>query len=226
MKKCESLADTRILPFDVRYALKYRQGQMGKQEIEALAVNGFEEASRYLVLKALGKQKDKTSYMDALYAMIRGEPLDNIEHLVGDTTVDGHKISITTGLSVFGDWETGYEAASERLKHSGQTPILIAHSTMLGLLKFTDEHARVGIIVPEWYGDDEVVGFQVSNSGIHGLTADSLRFDNPCLVDDTIDTGTNLGAATKFWTNNTGANPETAIIFDARMHPLVSKAVD
>ena len=201
------------LPFSVHYALRYRDGEIGAEEIRSIAMQKQrDEMAYYLLLKSIGQQLDQDQFLETLIEFMNGVPAkeQDIEGIAGSERVDGHKVEIVSEMTYFGDWKAKYEATWRDLSDKGQTPFLLAHSTLVGLPTIGSHHDRYGIVVPNWYEED-VVGFFVDGDEVAPLAHDFDRPEGATIVDDTLNTGKNMRGAVEFWNGEV----DTAVVCEA-----------
>jgi len=206
----------RALPFDVRFALQHRAGRMQQSDIEALARNGFEVASAYLILKHLAVTSRKEEYFEHFEQFMTNRQLDDVGSVVGpDDEVQGDKVGFFSQMG-FETMMEGYSLLADRIFDAGESPVLIAHAPLVGLHNFIDhDFENTLILVPEWK-EDAIVGLVVGpQRSISAISSDFIRPPNAHFVDFLVNTGKTFDQITDLW--NQGLDtltlpPQSALI--------------
>lgn len=218
-----------VLSSDVRYALQYRNAQMGKEEI-ATAVNSpfFREIGFYFLSKAL--DKNPTAQKNFIEEMANSllENGDYRElHQIGAKYLD----QIPEGESIAGDKagqfsqqgdaiRTGFDRINEKVITSNRLPILSLYASLLGLQSFIKTHGARKIILFDHKKKGPNIGYLLVNSddkiAVQVLTLELLQASISqaalSIIDDHRRTGeTQSQIADKV---KTLCGPDVDIIFD------------
>jgi len=227
---------TNIYPESVRYALKYKQGQMGNEEVESLVLSGKINEAIYFICKLLeddiGLQSifilELTIILTRIEDNIHKEVISTLKNwlnkLPKDKTVKGNKLAqINRGGSEL--WQEKFaNLAQKSIKVDGSaTPHLLAYATMLGFAEFikayknNPECQEIAIIVPEWIEDDDraYIGYRIdlNNNKVTLYDKDLPLINNPHFIDDTVKTGATLEKIQQFWQVKTGEIIDNGRIF-------------
>lgn len=206
--------DQRILPFDVRYALQYKEGMLDSREIEDLLNNHFINEATYLTSKVLVSDPEKHKEFLEKYAncILNKNNLINkkevLKELIIQVLKNNDNVSVKGGKIAqlsrqgFDFWQEKYKLLSAEMSKENREVFLLAHSTFVGLdsfLKaFSEKHKDLNILIPEWE-NDENFGYRISFSEdkinvqyLQGLIEDKT---GSILIDDTQNTGNTIGKA-------------------------------
>ena len=206
-----------ILPFSVRYALRYRGGRLQREEIGSMVTPEFVNESIYLISKALN---DKLNRQQALLEEVVDRTLreeittpafleylkDQAKKLPADVSVESVKLAQFSRQG-FDLWRKKYYELAEELRDSGTVPVLVAHASFQGLTQFLEVFRDSGISLmmlnPAWT-EREIVGYEIDCARKHGervRTLDPLfgRPENAVLVDETKRYGSNLRKVAQLW---------------------------
>ncbi len=221
----------KLLPEDVRYALKYKEGLLNKEDIKTLVRSNFVNEAIYLTFKSLINDAEKhrqllekyISYIfndntlinkRALIEEILYKALDSEQNV----SVKGSKLAQLSRQG-FDLWQEKYEALAQKLSTDERNVYLLAHSTFIGLeaflKKFSETNKTLNILVCEWT--------QVKNMGyvidLHDKKAQVSNLQKPfknntgcVLIDDTKNTGNTLEKAEQFLEQNGCQNLEIMVL--------------
>ncbi len=217
-----------ILPYDVRYALRYREGQLRVEEIRALAENGFENEAVYMLLKLyaphLFLQHELLKELVARIAHVPGnEHVTDaqtklvlkqfvLEHARGaHWSVDGTKLAQISRQG-FALWDERYHDIARCCAVDSRDTYIIAHATFIGLAAFLQAHRRTGkelrIIIPK-HAMNKLLGYcgYAVNDTVELLHSDFPRLREAFILDDTMRTGTCQRVVSTFWAAGGGEVP-------------------
>lgn len=209
----------KILPSDIRYALKYAQGHIKPIDIETLNHSHFISEATYVLTKGLsGNLERHASYLKELVTLYK-EKTENVKNQVielndqyinslpKDQEIDALKLAQISRQG-FDLWQEKYKETAERLAQERKSIFLLANSTIIGLEHFVKAFARINkelnIIFPEYIEKKlETIGYsysfeenQVSTSNIN---RDFDRPEDAVILDDTRNTGETFKEIASFW---------------------------
>lgn len=202
-----------LLPFDVRYALQYREGMMGREEIGQLArIPSYQEAAFYLSARALRNDPEQQRahllrHVKALASeksdsdTILQELLASIQELPADITVDGSKLGEVSrqGPKLRA---AAYENIAKTVQESHENPVLVAHAALEGLHTFFPRFPQLHIVSPHWFNRKGFpIGYVISTgetAEVAFLEDKSHLPERPVFVDDTLNEGTTKNAINGF----------------------------
>ncbi len=217
-----------FLPWDVRYAIQYKEGLLGASEMKDLVNNGFKDLGLYLCLKASANDPElQRAIISKLAKAIAdhhksGENLEtsitalaeeSIDALPEHTTVQGAKLALISrqGINL---WRRYYrEAAEKYAKESSVRTFIVGHATFIGLsefLRFHEEHQKpLHILIPNFIDDNnrEICGYRVVGADAVFLPKNFDRDSLAVVVDDIFHTGDSNKKIKYFWS-------------DGSIHPL------
>lgn len=222
-----------LYPEDVRYALRFKNSQMGKSEVLAL-VDRFSFEAVYLTTKMMGFDRDlQRTYMLELTGIYQGKKYDRLpmflrrwlDEIPDDKTADGAKLAQLNRMGSEG-WQTSFRKIAEGCLIESPAisifPCLVAYTTMLGYHHFVDvyhphTHGKIYIVMPDWIKDknDEIIGYEVEffpELKVNFQTKIEHPHGNYFFIDDTIKSGKTTGTVRKFWQEAYGMSiPERRI---------------
>lgn len=202
-----------LLPFDVRYALQYRKGLMGREEISLLAQNPvYREAAFYLSVRALRNEPEQQRthilrHVNALTSKehdddpVLHELLSSIQELPSDTQVDGSKLGEVSrqGPKLRA---AAYEKIATNIKNTEGSPVLVAHAALEGLHTFLPMFPKLHVVSPHWFNREGFpIGYVISAEGRNDVTflKDKSQLPStPVFVDDTLNEGGTKNAVNDF----------------------------
>lgn len=205
----------RILPSSVRYALKYRGGELFGKEIESLADNGFVAEALYLASKALAVAPH--DHRDFVKSVVEAntDP-QNLKKIVAEyahkipegNVVQGKKLAQFSRQG-FDTWHERFAETARECVEGEDIPVLIAHSMMAGLPEFSREFAGADkkfiVIIPEWIENDfSSVGYEVNPKygQVEDFVLDSTKPVNVKFIDDAYNTGEHARSIWNNWYGN------------------------
>lgn len=227
-----------LYPDSVRYAIKHRDGLMGKDEIESLIKSNYIHEAIYLITKSLKSEKTQMEIFlsELTSATVSDNPdvkiteiLENwLLHLPTDTKVGGLKLGQLSraGSEVWSDNFIQLAKSSRETKPDA-VPHLVAFAAMIGYVAFVQEYFKemhteitnakeIVILVPEWIVDENEpdLGFYINLESFETkvYSKNDPLFYNPHFVDDTINTGKSSGKVRGYWKQVLGVDiPEDRI---------------
>ncbi len=207
-----SRAPDRILPFDVRYALRYRKAELCMEEILVLAESGFENEAAYLILKMAVDDPFvqltlMQSFIDSVTTVrnaenyTNGETREAVQWFVRTNaarfpkgaTVPGGKLAQISRQG-FSHWDSLYRDSAERLAQDQRSTYVIGHSTFIGLAAYVQSHhaasKELRILIPSFVTDERrrFCGYSVL-SDVRHLSKEFEREHEAIIIDDTKHTG-------------------------------------
>ncbi len=214
----------RILPYDVRYALKHRAGILNSNDVETLAYSGFENEAFYLTLK--GIRKDITQHKKLLESYIRlslsnsgndrselRQLLDNALKEQKDFSVDGRKLAQFSAQG-FELWQDKLKVLAQKLSTDNRNIFLVAHAVLVGLDSFVQTFSKTNktfnILIPSWL-EMENAGYSISFEGGEAhveILQSTFDKRGSVLVDDTQNTGATLETMRNYLVSNGSREPE------------------
>ncbi|MFM2374033.1 MAG: hypothetical protein RLZZ234_28 [Candidatus Parcubacteria bacterium] len=220
-----------LLPYDVRYALQYREGKLGKEELSALARNGFDREAGYLVLKSLAATPEvhEACFREYIGALVASKPETreafvaavetSIAALPQDVQVMGDKLAQLSRQGC-GYWHELYAACAKAHSERAHNVYLVGHATFVGLDAFVQTfrgtEKTLHVLIPQFVDDASLAtcGYTVA---CHGEVVPLLKnFERPShavLIDDVRNTGASMEHLQHFWVQAPGALiPEAAYI--------------
>ncbi len=213
------------LPYDVRYAMRYRESRMAKPELNALNRNHHEREALYLAFKAAAsdKQLHMTLMQEAVAKVSSLQfPTDSkernivinttakelaekaIQALPETVTVQGQKLA-TLSRYGFTLWYDTYEECAERHAQAHSETFVLAHSPFVGLISFIDAFRRANkplhIFVPAFISDPDnsSCGYRIQNGIVELLPKSFKRSGDSVIIDDAVRTGDSANLVRDFW---------------------------
>jgi hypothetical protein len=224
----------KILPSDVRYALKYAQGLIRPADIETLNHSHFVPEATYMLTKGLANNPEQHSkYLKQLVTLYKekAESFKNqvvvlndeyIKSLPKDQEIDALKLAQISRQG-FDLWQEKYKETAEQLAQESKSIFLLANSTIVGLEHFVKAFAEaqkeLNIIFPEFIEKKlETIGYsysfeenQITTSDIN---RDFHRPENAVILDDTKNTGETFRDIALFWSKEGDHNISFKTIVD------------
>ena len=233
--------DIKVLPQSVRYALEYRQGNIGKEEVTHLLKAGFEDEALYLSMRALNRFDNRAvSLQKYLTLLLRNAQehigysdviSDAVENIPNGIEIQAKKLAQISRVG-FESWHKKFEEFADESVQSQKVPVLIAFASMTGLTAYLDRIDQIPemqIIIPSWVSDphDGLCGFRIQsgeNSSVQPLDKNYTRPTSFMIVDDARRTGSQLGIIENFWFSNNEThfdNSSLHLISDLKQNPDV-----
>jgi hypothetical protein len=223
------LDQTTFMPFEVRYAMEYKGGRLGKKEIKDLISRGFVDESFYLLTKATAGDPALQSTM--VYETVantvrqgdanKEEDLGNlltsyVDLLPTNMTVKGSKM-VALSQWGFSEWQKQFRLAAEGYAEGEAEPFLVGTSMFLALRKFVEAYSgsgsgRFNVLMPAWIEDpaDDNCGYRLSFDGqavdFSLLPRTFERSPNHVIIDDILRTGNKMNSMRRFWESDPSAN--------------------
>lgn len=212
----------RLLPFDVRYALRYKKAVLNSVELTQLLKAGFIDETLYLATKILDSQPEKQQkLLEDLVNEFLKNPQDRtqiiktlelaLQQTDQNKTVQAGKLAQLSRQG-FDSWNALYERKSEQfIEEAGdRTPVLVAYATLRGLRHFIgalQKHNKgiMYIMIPERLNDinSRDWGYRIvldhPEKKVHSLSKELDRSTNLVLIDDVKRTGVQLDKLLRFW---------------------------
>lgn len=208
----------RLLPSDVRYALKYREANLNPSEVLDLARNGFEREGLYLALKglkddpdaqleALGRIAARASDTDRPVSLEDiGSEIERIAPaLPKDVAVAGMKLAQLSRQG-FEFWHERYRDSAERYAADPDATFIVGHSMFVGLADFVAAHAKAGkrlhVLMPDFIEEpgSTHAGYRIEGGTASFLEKDFERGAHAIVIDDVLNTGKTTAFLKDFWT--------------------------
>ncbi len=220
----------RFLPFDVRYALRYRAAELTVEEIVLLANSTFENEAAYLLLKLASY--DPMLQLRLLQFFVRAVlSARNLEAYTNEDTRAAIRWFVNTQASIvrqditvgagklaqisrqgFTYWDSLYRQSAERLSRDTRDTYVIGHSTFIGLAAYVQAHELTGkvlrVIIPPYVTDPDMnlCGYTMLGEVSH-LTKDFPRSRKAVLVDDTKHSGACMRRMQELWSTDRSESP-------------------
>lgn len=215
--------ESRILPFDVRFALQYRKAKISVKDIETLVKSGFLRFGFYLAMKSA--TEDDEIQATLLHKMANNGfdfsnlTINDIEPALErlrqkeDPTVPGGKLAQVSRHG-FRNWAVGFHNTLDKLDEAypGAPLFTVADSTYYGIDVLAAHSVLqgrpLGILKPDRYKQPErPVGF-VLEPGFPEITVSSLPndFERPpgaVIFDDVLNSGSVLRKTVEYWSART-----------------------
>jgi hypothetical protein len=225
-------APHKLLPFDVRYALQYRDANLRQKDIAALFRNGFPELGFYLTMKATSendpaqmKLLERVTGDQPGVARMRAEDAAFALETIEGATIKAAKIASISRYGMPG-WLNHLNTALVQgmSEVPEETPVfMLANAPYSGLdviMRHTvSRGAPLNILKPNRFGQTEQpVGFSLTPDPEDGTVAiDQLShdFERPpeaLLFDDMVRTNATMTEAIGFWCMSGADVPHTAAI--------------
>lgn len=230
-------SDNRLLPFDVRYAFRYKGASMGPKEIHTLLRNGFPHLGFYLAMKG-NADNDEVQAATLRKVLHRGgnprsftlEDAQPAIEALDNSGVEGQKMRAVSlyGGSFYREFSGAVKRAESEPDHEDAELFMIPDASYIALNvlhRLTLERGRpLGILRNDRLGQTELpVGMRLTPGDlgvqIDFLSADFERPEHAIIADDTIKTGATMERVTGFWTATGAPTPVTTA---ARYLPPVS----
>lgn len=213
-----------ILPYDVRYAIRYRRGILNKDDINSMTAEGFNAESVYLIGKAFSQEPIRQQWFleqvvdfslqeKSQTGQFRNFLQDCAEVLDSATEVRGHKLARISNTGGFDCWQVKFKDLADGLAKDGVIPVLLAHSMLLGLSRFIEAYRDTSIpiflIDPNKVEDTDNVGYVINLDRVTGervqlLSSGFGRPDRAVLIDDTKQYGRHIERVREFWRESIG----------------------
>ncbi|MCA9332724.1 hypothetical protein KDA00_02520 [Candidatus Saccharibacteria bacterium] len=211
------------LPFDIRYALRYKEATLDSDDIGTLFNSRFSRFGFMILMKAC--EDNENAQIDLLKLAcsregnISGLSLTDVEPILESNpsiSADGTKIALISrhGMS---NWLERYEATLQVHASESQQLFALANSTLVAfdiLYKHSIERDQsLSILKPSSIEQGKaIVGFHIGQSAT-GLTFDVLTrdFNRPTgavILDDVMRTGSTRDAVLDFWSNDSNLQPD------------------
>ena len=214
----------RILPHDVKFALKHRDAMLNPNDVRRLFDNRLGHLGFYVAMKASDGNHDVQAGLLRrvverrfdLGRLTRTDASEALEYLAAQDPpqVKAKKIAPIDGLGL-DVWNQRFTQTLEPvLREEGEPPLfVVANSPFVGLGQIAaltlDKGRPLGIIKPSRFGQtDGPVGFMIeptaSGHDITPLSHDFVRPERAVIFDDAIETGSVRDQVLQFW-----GSPET-----------------
>jgi hypothetical protein len=231
-KEDKPKVDMRILPSDVRYALKYKEAILTKSEIEDLNMNHFENEALYLTVKGLQDKPEEQRILLEKYILhtlnkTGTKDIDKkvLQSIISDSlkgndsiTVQGEKIAQISRQG-FDFWQEKFKNKARELSEDKRNVFLVANAMILGLSPFVEEFSKKGktlhIIIPKWIDEGaHTIGYAVKFEGKEPKVEFLLKNTDKdqalaVLVDDATNSGTVFEKIKNYWKKNGLQEPDT-----------------
>lgn len=222
------MSDIAPLPFDVRFALRYRGTDMTSTDIADLARN-FSRLSFYLLIKGLDTKPEcqLTTMQEAAEFGFDSSrfPVGFIadKAKVLDAKTKGTKIAAfyRRGMSnVINAFSASAHELDQTIKQDRCA--VVAYSMIVGLPEFAqhmrDDGGRLLVInANKERAEDKNDGLQIVRDGdrfsVSRLGVDFIRPDGAVIVDDMAGTGSTFESITDLWTADGSPTPEFRTVF-------------
>ncbi|MEK6916455.1 MAG: hypothetical protein AABW92_01810 [Nanoarchaeota archaeon] len=201
------------LPYNIRYALKYNEGMITKEDMVVLCNKKFEDVALYLVLKGLNHEvKTQKSFLEEVVKTFNNghEMGDVLLEYVGEMkaeTVLGTKLAQISRIG-FEKIRNIFFNGADYLYQNNHSPILTAYSASLGLIPFLEhmpDEKETILILPSYFDTHEMCGYTFMKKSSK-LSVDFLRDTDdlshlikPTFVDETIRDGKTMEIVVDFW---------------------------
>lgn len=224
----------KILPSDIRYALKYAQGLIKPADIETLNHSHFVPEATYVLTKGLASNEEQHfNYLKELVTLYKeqAETVKNqilelndvyLKSIPKDQEIDALKLAQISRQG-FDLWQEKYKEIAERLIKEDKSLFLLANSTIVGLEHFVKAFAKaqkeLNIIFPEYIEKNlETIGYSYSfkeqKITSSKITRDFDRPENAVILDDTKNTGETFKEISSFWNEKGEQNLSFETIVD------------
>ncbi len=216
-KKVEKAVASAILPSDVRYALQYREANLGKSEILDLALNRFEDESLYAFLKALSGLSDvQKNALTKIVAEIKDMDEEQGKDAIRDfvqTNMPSVPESAKVGMMKLGqysrqgfeEWRRRYAEEAQKAALRAEPTVIVGHSMFMGLRSFVRAHQLAHkplyILMPHMIDDTDstTCGYIITNGVVEFLPKDFARPENAIIIDDVKNKGETEREVQAFW---------------------------
>jgi hypothetical protein len=219
---------SRMLPFDVRYAMQYREAKLGPSEILDLANNRLEHEGLYVLLKAASTSLDKqAALLNALVQTVINTEENNSIDEVLQTFIKQHISELPTDAAAdsmklaqysrqgFELWRSKFLEAARLAAGRKNPTYLVGHSMFMGLTEFITEHAKVKkplhVLMPHLIedSDNSFCGYVIIDNDTLLLGKDFIRENGAIIIDDVRNTGETEETVRMFWNQQaTDTDPE------------------
>lgn len=212
-----------ILPWTIRYALKYGQAQLGAVEVLCLVDSGLLDFANYCILKATTKRPDlQEPFLEEFIDVVKNTPLDRtalaalqreaVSKLAEDfVPIQGGKLAQISRQGVR-LWDSKFIEVAENLEKCPETVgVYVFYSASLGLRQAVGvlKNRRLIMLIPDWVNrsDDSNCGYEIYLGSPYGERVRPLQkiFERPenfIIIDDTQKTGVHLQSVWNFWSQN------------------------
>ncbi len=219
------------MPPTVQYALQYKEGKVGRPEVESLINNNFTDLSTYILLKGLNSEPEKQqAFLEEFVDLTCAEKPDKEklkdlqrstlqQGFNSETQVKGAKIAQITRQGV-NLWEQKFREIADELKTEtiDAVPVYMAYAGTLGLRQgietFKNTDRKVMIMIPDWIKEESMdkSGYEIDLRAEKGnrvkfVGKDFTRPEKFVFIDDTRRNGVHTQMMWDFWTNNSGIPP-------------------
>ena len=216
----ENAQQQRLLPYDVRYALQYREAKLGTGEILDLARNGFSFEGIYVFLKAAERDPElQRSLLENISGGLEDLPQkdvahtkdfsrrfieENISRLPADTSIPAEKLAQYSRQG-FDLWEQKMTEKAQEAAKRDNPSFVVGHSMFVGLPAFMRSHADarkpLHILLPSYIKSAErtMSGYIVEPRSVRFLDKGFSRIADSIVMDDTKQTGETERAIATYW---------------------------
>lgn len=222
----------KLLPESIRYALRYGEGKIHKEDVETLNHSHFIPEASYMTAKLLTTFDEKAyqQYLSELISLFVQKEIDQTilqkqNQNLNDTTLKNIPKTIEVSAMKlaqisrqgFDLWQEKYKELAHELVSTDQELFLTLNSTIIGLKHFTEEYGKnnkpISFIVPEFIeGGKDIIGFmcEFKTDGVvlKEISKDFIRPDNAIIIDDVKNTGETEKIIRTFWNKETEDVPE------------------
>lgn len=186
-----------VLPYSVRYALSYGEAQFGKGELTELVEAGssFIPTAIYLTIKALNEDPERQkTFLSEVTKQALDNPndistlkplvLNTIANLAPEVEVLGTKLAQFSRQG-FEVWDERFRNCASALLREEETPVLVAYSTLAGLIPFIDTFKGSGrpiyILTPKWTQDQTTpfCGYRINTDDVDPVQLLRKDFQRP-----------------------------------------------
>lgn len=222
----------KFLPSDVRYALKYRNGNLNKEEILSLFEN-FKNETIYLALKGLrhNPEVQKSLIENYISHILSGGNENELKLLIEKSLanmeeefVPGDKLGQISRQG-FDLWKEKFNKLATELSMDERRVFLVAHATLMGLDKFVihfnEKNKTLNILIPSWIEEElKQVGYSIKFENnkftVNLLDREFEKDSRSVLVDETERTGKMFEKIKRYWTEDGSPEPETMVIVNLK----------
>ncbi|NCN06618.1 MAG: hypothetical protein GW946_02130 [Candidatus Pacebacteria bacterium] len=212
----------KILPYGVRYALRYRGGNVGPVDVLSLAREWCGEAV-YASIKILENNllAQRNLLQELCEAFVRGGSDEDVR-LVLERSLSVVTGAVTTNVKKLAEISRMGPGSLERSliettksaleKKPDHTLMFLAYTCFIGLREIvtlaTEQQIKVYFIVPEWLEDEQTREMGYCFDGSVSLVRVIQKSEHHLLpkktvfVDDSIKTGVSFGKVEQYWREN------------------------
>lgn len=212
----------KILPYDVRYALKYRGGDINASEVLSLTNNWMDEAV-YASIKMLAQDLSaQKNLLGELCEVFLKEEYEGEVKLILEKYLSHVDAQVTTNVKKLAEISRmGSEHAGELLLKTMQgaadkkpecSLLFLAYTSFIALREIVlyakEQGKNVFFVVPEWLEDEQIqimgYSFDGSTSQVSSISKAEQDFlpSHVVILDDSVRTGSSFGKIQRYWEEN------------------------